>query len=230
VSPATLILVIAGLTMAVGVLGAIAQAEVKRLLSFHIVSQIGYMVMGLGFFTVAGLAGAIFFLANQIVIKTTLFLTGGLVEHAAGSGRLARIGGLLHRSPLLAACWLVPALSLAGVPPFSGFAAKLALVEAGFSTEAWTVVGVSLAVSLLTLYSMSKVWAGGFWGEVEIDPDGEAHTVSRLGGPPLMVWPTVAMVVFGVAIAVWAAPIYRLCERAAAGLLDPAEYLRAVLG
>jgi multicomponent Na+:H+ antiporter subunit D len=230
IRPATLILLIAGLTMTVGVLGAIAQSEVKRLLSFHIVSQIGYVVMGLGFFTVAGLAGAVFFVANQIVIKTTLFLTGGLVEHAAGSGRLARIGGLLHRSPVLAACWLLPALSLAGVPPFSGFPAKLALVQAGFTIEEWTVVGVSLAVSLFTLYSMSKVWAGAFWGEVEIDPDGDAHRVSRLGGPALMVWPTIAMVGIGVAFAVWAGPIYRLCERAATDLLDPTAYLQAVLG
>ena len=92
------------------------------------------------------------------------------------------------------------------------------------------MVGVSLAVSLLTLYSMTKIWGGGFWGEVEVDPDGDAHTISRFGGPPMMVGPTLAMVVFGLAFAVWAGPIYRFCERAAAGLLDPTPYLEVVLG
>ena len=76
--------------MVVGVLGAIAQDDVKRILSFHIVSQIGYMMMGLGLFTVAGLAGAVFYIVHHIVVKTTLFLVGGLIEHAGGSSRLSR--------------------------------------------------------------------------------------------------------------------------------------------
>ena len=86
--------------MVVGVLGAIAQDDVKRILSFHIVSQIGYMVMGLGLFTVAGLAGAVFSIIHHIVVKTTLFLVGGLVEHAGGSSRLSRLGGLVATAPV----------------------------------------------------------------------------------------------------------------------------------
>ena len=81
----------------VGVLGAISQDDVKRILSFHIVSQIGYMIMGLGLFTIAGIAGAIFYIVHHIVVKTTLFLVGGLVENATGTGALNRLGGLLHR-------------------------------------------------------------------------------------------------------------------------------------
>ena len=75
--------------MVVGVLGAIAQDDVKRILSFHIVSQIGYMVMGLALFTVAGVAAASSTIVHHIVVKTTLFLVGGLIEHAGGSSRLA---------------------------------------------------------------------------------------------------------------------------------------------
>src|SRR5690606_28355353 len=111
--PQALILVLAGATMVVGVLGAIAQNDIKRILSFHTVSQIGYMVMGLGLFTVAGLAGAVIFIVHQIVVKTTLFLTGGLVEHREGTGHLGRIGGLVRTAPVLAVLFLLPALSLA---------------------------------------------------------------------------------------------------------------------
>ena len=80
--------------MVVGVLGAIAQDDIRRILSFTIVSQIGYMVMGLGFFTVAGIAAVVFSMIHHIIVKTALFLVAGLVDHTGGSSRLSRIGGL----------------------------------------------------------------------------------------------------------------------------------------
>ncbi len=129
--PSTVILWMAGLTMVIGVLGAVAQQDMKRILSFHIVSQIGYMVMGLGLFTVAGVAAAIYFIVHQVIVKTALFLTGGLVEHVGGSSRLSRVGGMLGTAPVIAVLFLVPALSLAGFPPMSGFIGKFALFDAG---------------------------------------------------------------------------------------------------
>ena len=91
------------------------------------------MVMGLGFFTVAGIAAVVFSMIHHIVVKTSLFLVGGLVEHASGSNRLSRIGGMVRTTPFLAAMFLVSALSLAGIPPLSGFISKFALIEAGFA-------------------------------------------------------------------------------------------------
>jgi len=229
--PGTLLLVVAGATMVVGVLGAIAQDDIKRILSFHIVSQIGYMVMGLGLYTVAGLAGAVLYIIHHIVVKTTLFLTAGLVEMHAGSGRLARIGGLAHGSPLLAVLFLLPALSLAGLPPFSGFVAKLALVEAGMDAQQYVIVGVSLAVSLLTLFSMTKIWGNAFWGERSVEPSlSAAAAPPTSAGPRLMVGATGALAVLSLAIAVAAGPLLRLSERAAFDLLDRTAYIEAVLG
>jgi multicomponent Na+:H+ antiporter subunit D len=231
--PGTLLLVAAAATMAVGVLGAIAQDEVKRILSFQVVSQIGYAVMGLGLFTLAGLAGAIVYLVHTIVVKTTLFLTAGLVEQSEGTGRLARIGGLVHRTPVVAGLFLVSALSLVGVPPFSGFVAKLALVSAGLEAGEYAVVGVSLAVSLLALYAMMRIWTGAFWGEPERPATADETRradVGPLGGPPLMVLPTVALAALSIAVAVAAGPLYDLSLRAAADLVDPGAYVRAVLG
>jgi multicomponent Na+:H+ antiporter subunit D len=224
--PSTLILAIAGLTMLVGVLGAIAQNDIKRILSFHIVSQVGYMILGLGLFTVAGIAGAIFYIVHHIVVKTTLFLVGGLVEHTTGTGSLARIGGLAHRAPLLGALFLIPALSLAGVPPFSGFVAKLSLIEAGLDLDRFVVIGVSVVVGLLTLFSMVKIWSGAFWGTVEPAPGPGAL---RSGTPPLMVVTTAALAAISLLVAVCAGPIYDLADRAARDLTDPSAYIREVL-
>jgi multicomponent Na+:H+ antiporter subunit D len=222
--------VVAGLTMLTGVLGAATQNDIRRILSFHIISQIGYMVMGLGLFTVAGIAGAVFYIVHHIVVKTTLFLTGGLIEHHGGSGSLRKVGGLLKSAPVIAILFLVPALSLAGIPPLSGFVAKFSLVSAGTASAQWAVVGVSLLVSLLTLFSMMKIWAGVFWSPAEEPPDVEPHPTGRLGGPFLMIAPTAALAAVSIAIAVAAAPLYALSERAAVDLLDPSGYIRAVLG
>ncbi len=228
--PSTLILAIAGATMFVGVLGAIAQADVKRILSFHIISQVGYMVMGLGLFTVAGIAGAVFYIVHHIIVKTSLFLTGGLIEHVAGSSRLNRVGAMLRSAPVLVVLFLIPALSLAGIPPLSGFVAKFSLVDAGVESHAAVIVGVSLLVGLLTLFSMMKIWAGVFWNPAEKEPDGIPHEVGPLGGPALMIGATGALVMCSLAVAVFAGPIYALSERTAQDLLDPSSYVQAVLG
>ncbi len=120
-------------------------------------------------FTVAGVAGAVLFIVHQIPVKTALFLSAGLVEESTGATALDRVGGLLRRAPMIAGLFLLAALSLAGIPPLSGFVGKLAILEAGFSAEQYVVVGVSIVVSLFTLFSMVKIWNGVFWGTAE-DP------------------------------------------------------------
>ena len=224
--PGNLLLVVAGLTMVVGVFGAITQNDVKRILSFHIVSQIGYMIMGLGLFTLAGLTGAVMYIVHHIVVKTALFLVAGLIEQRAGTGQLARLAGLARREPVVAVLFLVPALSLAGIPPLSGFVAKLALVDAGIEAGQYTIVAVSLAVSLLTLYSMTKIWSNAFWGEPGVVQSAPAGR----GDMALMVGATAALVALSVAVTVSAGPLYSLSERTAGDLVDPAGYVEAVMG
>ncbi|MDC0349889.1 proton-conducting transporter membrane subunit, partial [bacterium] len=121
----SIMLIVAGVTMIIGAFGALAQTDVKRILSFHVISQIGYMLMGLGLFSAAGTAGAILFLIHHMPVKTVLFLVGGLIENHQGTSRLDRSGGLATKRPIIAVLFAIPALSLAGLPPFSGFVAKL---------------------------------------------------------------------------------------------------------
>jgi multicomponent Na+:H+ antiporter subunit D len=219
--PSTFLLFIAGATMTVGVLGAIAQNDVKRILSFHIVSQIGYMIMGLGLLSAAGLTAAILYITHHIVVKTGLFLVGGLVEAEHGTGALDRIGGVLHRRPAIALMFLPLALSLAGIPPFSGFVAKLALLQEGVALDRWLIVAVSLGVSLLTLFSMTKIWGGVFWGD---------SSPAERRSAPAMTIATGAVVALSLGVALFAGPIADLAGRAAADLVDPSIYAGFVLG
>jgi multicomponent Na+:H+ antiporter subunit D len=224
--PGTVLLVVAGLPMVVGVFGAITQNDIKRILSFHIVSQIGYMIMGLGMFTVAGLAGAVIYIIHHIVVKTTLFLVAGLIEQRTGTAQIAELSGLRRLEPVLAVLFILPALSLAGIPPFSGFVAKLALVQAGLSTGEYLVVAVSLAVSLLTLFSMTKIWANTFWGPDQSNDIGRTLTAPRRA---LMVGSTAGLVVLSLGIAAGSGPLYNLSERTARDLMDRSGYVNQVL-
>jgi multicomponent Na+:H+ antiporter subunit D len=153
-------------TMVMGILGAVAQTDIRRMLSFTLVSHIGYMVFGIALATAAGLAGAIFYVAHHIAIQTTLFLVAGLVERQGGSTSVNRLGGLAKRSPLLALLFFVPAMNLAGIPPLSGFIGKLGLLEAGVadgSPLALTLVAGGVVTSLLTLLAVARVWTRAFW-------------------------------------------------------------------
>lgn len=220
-----LILSVAVLTMVTGVLGAAAQFEFRRVLSFHIVSQIGYMILGLGLFTRLALAGSVFYLIHHIVVKTNLFLVAGIVKRLGGTLDLGTLGGLYRRRPALALLFLVPALSLAGIPPLSGFWGKLVLVKAGLESGRHAVTATALAVSLLTLFSMTKLWNEAFWKE---PPEASAASAARV--PWTLLGPVVALATITVGVGLGAGPVFDLAGRAADQLVDPSQYVRAVLG
>jgi multicomponent Na+:H+ antiporter subunit D len=227
-----LILMIAGLTMVTGVLGAAAQNEIRRILSFHIVSQIGYMIMGLGLFSPLAITGSVFYIAHHIIVKTNLFLISGLVYRLQGTSQLKESGGLYRRYPLVAILFLIPALSLAGVPPLSGFWAKLTLVQAGLEIERYAIVITSLAVSLLTLFSMTKVWAEAFWKEKPEPTDRKsAPVIQQLPVAVSFLYhlPIVILASLTFAIGLFPEPLVALAQQAAAQLLNPVEYVEAVL-
>jgi multicomponent Na+:H+ antiporter subunit D len=236
---ADLLMVVALLTMVVGILGAVAQSDIKRLLSFTLVSHIGYMLFGVGLATSVGLSAAIFYVAHHITIQTTLFLAAGLVERRGGSTALDRLGGLARLSPTLAVLFFVPALNLAGIPPFSGFLGKLGLLQAGVADAtplAWALVAGALVTSLLTLYAIARVWNLAFWRNPHEDmPEATRPNVTPARGQPsgivlpqMMVGATAALVLFGVALSVVAGPLFDISASAADDLLERVPYVRAV--
>ncbi len=224
----TVLLFLSGLTMLLGVLGAMCRWDIRRILSWHIISQVGYMVMGIG---LAGnpdprimqmaVAGTIFYVVHHIVVKSCLFLVGGIAERVEGSQDLRQMGGVLVLSPGAAALFLVAALSLAGMPPFSGFLSKFVLARAGLAGGNYIVVAISIITGFLTLYSMSKIWSYAFWR----NPIREAAAASYRG----MMLPTAFLVGFTILMGVWAQPFWGIATRAADTVMQPAEYVRAVL-
>lgn len=220
-----LLLPAALLTMLTGVLGAAAQYEFRKILSFHIISQIGFLVLGLALYSPLALAGAVFYMVHNIVAKTNLLLISGTARRLTGSFELLRIGGLYRSSPLLAALFFIAAFGLAGFPPLSGFWAKFLLVKASLDQAAYWAAAAALLTGALTLFSMSKIWAEAFWKE---HPDSAprplagAERLQRLA-------PSLALALVTLALGIFPEPLIGFSLRAAAALLDPSAYLEAVL-
>ncbi|MBL7495785.1 Na+/H+ antiporter subunit D [Frankia sp. CNm7] len=231
-----LLLGVAVLTLLVGALGAIAQEDLNRMLSFLLVSHIGYMLFGLSLFTAIGLSGVILYMVHHILTQATLFLVGGLVAGYAGTSVPRRAGGLAAAAPVVAVLFAVPALSLAGVPPLSGFVAKLALLQAGSragGVAAYLAIAAMLAASLLTLYAMVRVWVFAFWrrprpASPDPEPPGAAPANPATVRRP-MIAATAGLVAAGVALTVFAGPLAGLTGRAAEDVLRPTVYQDVVL-
>ena len=240
----TALMIVALLTMVIGVLGAVSQADIKRILSFTLVSHIGYMILGVALGAAEGTAAAIYYIVHHIVVQSTLFLAAGLIERIGGSTSITKLGGLLKAAPIVAVLYFVPALNLGGIPPFSGFIGKLAPFEASAQQGtpiAYVLIGAGALVSLLTLYALVRVWNMAFWRsskEVEGYESTLLNNVSEAPGAPamratrtvprLMTAATGGMVVVSLALTVFAGPLYGIASRAGENLEGPSFYVDSV--
>jgi multicomponent Na+:H+ antiporter subunit D len=248
----SLLLGAAVLTMVIGVLGAIGRDDVRGILAFHMVSQVGYLLLPLGIWTVAGVTAGIVYLLQYVLVKGALFLAAGTIETLTGTGQLKELGGMVRTRPWLALGFLLPALALAGIPPSSGFVGKFLLIQAAFADAHWVAGGAAVVVSLFTLLSMVKIWGGVFWGdttEVVLEerrrgpfglpiPAGGAgdhdpqlpHPEPVLGRWSLagMVGPTLLVGVLTLVLGIGAEWLVDLVEPAARTLIDPTPYVEAV--
>ena len=231
-----LILTIAGLTMFVGVLGAMSVGTVRRVLSFHIISQVGYMVMGLGLaatsdYPVASfaLAAGILYLVHHMIVKSALLMAGGAAELEMGTGSLTPgyLGGIIGRRPALATLFFVAAFSLAGIPPSSGFVSKLSLLESAFSSAHWIIAGFALLVSLLTMMSMIRLWQKGFPGKAD-HPLSIHAPLAHTGRKWLTLTPIAVLVILSLSIGIFAQPVFNMSSVAADQVLDREGYIAAV--
>ena len=246
----TLLMWVALLTMIVGIMGALAQNDIKRLLSFTLVSHIGYMIFGIALTSVQGLSGAIFYAIHHILVQTSLFLVVGLIERQAGSAQLRRLGSLIYTSPLVAILYFIPALNLGGIPPLSGYLGKVMLIQAGAQQGtwlAWVLIAGAVVTSLLTLYAMILVWSKAFLRDRADAPEGEvalarpsnlAYRYSTTtmaeredpGRVPVgMMASTALLVAASLSITVLAGPISDVTDRAAQSAQDQSIYRDAVL-
>ncbi len=222
---------IAALTMVTGVLGAAAHFDLRRILSFHIISQIGYMLLGIAIATPLALGGAILYVIHHIVVKANLFLIAGAINQAGGSFHLKEIGGLYRRLPLLSLLFLIPALSLAGLPPLSGFWSKFVVIKASLDRGHLVLATTGLVVGLLTLYSMIKIWNEAFWKSApERSIMAVRHWRSNRATRLAMLTPIIALAAVTLTIGFFAEPFLNFSMRAGEQLLNKSAYIDAVFG
>lgn len=221
----TILLIVGGLTMFIGVLGAVAQFDFKRILAVHIVSQVGYMIMGIGIGTSLAIAGTFYFLAHNIIVKSALFFFAGATEHVSGTSHLKKMSGLLKTHPYLGWLFFISAISLAGIPPLSGFFGKFALIVAGLEAGHYFVIFVSLLTGVLTLFSMMKIFITSFWGEVKF-PD---HAASEKKPVGKLLLPVLPLVFLTILLGVAAEPFFAFSLEMGEQLTDPSIYIESVL-
>ncbi|MEM1360448.1 MAG: proton-conducting transporter membrane subunit [Pseudomonadota bacterium] len=223
-----LLLWAAVLTMLAGVAGALAATDIRKVLSYQVIASIGSLVLGLAIYSPLAIAGAIFYLIHNMMVKGVLFMSAGVMTRLTGGSDLRRIGGLYASTPVFALIFLVAGFTLAGFPPLTGFWAKLMLVQASLDANAILPAAVILFVGLLTIWSICKIWLDGF---LTAHPEGEAETLPQLGNTliPLMV-PIVGLVALLVLMGLMPNYFIGLAQTASDQLLNPELYIDTVLG
>lgn len=214
------------ITMLIGVLGAASSKGLRQILSYHCVSQVGYMTLAVSFGTANALAAAVFYMVHHMFVKSSLFLFTGWLEKKYGSSKLQDLGYLSRRG-LLIIVFALPALSLAGIPPLSGFWAKLLILHEALALEAYISALFILLVGLLTLFSMSKIWSEAF--QKSNEKLAKAREISRFEswsmGLPLAIFCLWILI-----LGIFPKPFLSLAERAAVRLLNPVHTIESVIG
>ena len=262
-APAPVTAVFAGLLTKVGVyaiLGALAQTDFKRMLSFTLTSHIGYLIFGVAVGGPLAIAATIYYVGHHIIVQTSLFMVAGLIERRAGSSNVTRLGSLAKLSPALSLLFFIPAINLGGIPPFSGFLGKFGLLHAAAQDAdplTWVVIGAGLLTSLLTLLAIIRVWARVFWrraADAEVPNQELVAEAMQVAGETLaggaqnprlglklakqleadslpwgMRYATGSLVLAGIALTVFAGPIFEFCERVAAELIAREPYISSIL-
>ncbi|HWR50272.1 MAG TPA: proton-conducting transporter membrane subunit [Bryobacteraceae bacterium] len=218
----TLLLVQAGSTMMVGLMGALAQRDFRRVLSFNLIGHLGYTTVGLALAAPAAMAGSIFYILHHIFVITNLYLVGGIFLRLRHTTDFASLGSLFRNRPVVTAIAAIPLFSLAGVPPLSGFIGKLGLLRGTLDVGAWWTSAIILAVGVLTLISMARLWDESFWKPAPPDAD-----KGPLGHAVMVPIAFLSFVTLAMTFA--AEPLFRLSLRASEQLLNPGIYIDAVL-
>ena len=207
---APLLVVIAGATMLICSLAALAQNDMRRLLGYHVVAQVGYMMAGLAIGTRAGAEAAVFYMIHSMIVQTNLFLGAGAIHRATGSWHLSTTGGMLRSNPAFAFLFAVPMLSLAGIPPFSGFWGKVLVFRSAIDAGQLPLLAAGLVAALLTIFSVAIFWSASCWKELR---DRQPRQVPL---PMLLGMGLLSAVTVGIGL--FPAPVHAVARQSAAAL------------
>lgn len=228
-----LIIWVAVLTIISGGLGAIIQNNLREVFSYLIICHIGFMLAGLGLFTEIAFVGVVFYLIHDIVVKTNLYLIAGLIYKIRGSYNMKRLGGFYKSHPKLSLLMAIPLFSLVGIPPLSGFWAKIFLIEASFSTGKFIVAIGIITGSFITLVIIGRIWTEVFWKDkVSLPKRAYIKYFNEFTLPDkfAVVLPIIFLSLTTIFIGFGAEYIIRVSQHVAGELTNTSYYIEAVLG
>lgn len=216
--------ILGAVTMVLGAIGAVAYWDIKKILTYNVVVGVGFIIAGLASFTQMGITGSIYYLIHDIVIKALIFLLGGTIIHLTGTSKLKEISGLIRNHPYLGWMFFIAALSLAGIPPLSGFLGKVFITRGTFETEYYWLGAIGLITSLMVLYSIMKIFMNAFWGETNLSIEMEKGSTKGL------MLPIGCLTAITIALGLGAEGLHLYISLASENLLNPSFYIEAVLG
>lgn len=220
-----LLLVVAAFTMVSGVFGAAIQYNIRRILSFHSVSQMGYILLALALFTPFSIAACVFYFLHHSFTKANLFYCAGLLHLKFGHDDIKKMGGVYKINMMTSALFMLSALSLAGIPPLAGFFGKWFVLKTAYIHGEWELLFAGIFVGILTMFSMIKIWNEAFWKDA---PEGIPEPKPKIPTGPLVA--TLMMSLSIILVGVYAAPLFEFGYEAGLVLTEPNKYINAVLG
>ncbi|MCT4784739.1 Na+/H+ antiporter subunit D [Exiguobacterium aestuarii] len=220
----TFLMVLAVLTIFIGMTGAIAYNDVKLIIIYNIMIAVGVILYGISVNTQTSLEGSLYYLIHDMIIKAVLFMLVGMMIGITKSGQLRDMGGLITRFPLFGWTFFVAALSLAGIPPLSGFFGKLLIVSGGMDEGELFGPLLVLLSSLFVLYSVMKIFLNGFWGEAKREYDGPLVPYTKR-----LIVPVFLLLIIAVAYGFGAEAIHPYITQAIEPLVNPEIYIDAVI-
>lgn len=218
--------VMAGATMVLGAIGAVAYNDIRRIINYNVIISVGLIAFGLAAMSKDSLEGTVFYLMHDMFAKALLFILGGIVMKLTGTHRLDEMGGLIKRYPLVSWMLFIAALAIAGIPPLSGFAGKLMIIRGGFSEGQYVLAAISLASSLIVMYSLIRIFMRACWGA---EKGKFTETERNRRSDWMMALPAAALTVIVIAMGIGSEWIYSLVAEAGQTLIDPSIYIDAVL-
>ncbi|KAB7667120.1 Na+/H+ antiporter subunit D [Bacillus sp. B1-b2] len=219
----TLLAILSLITIVLGVIGALAYNDLKKIIIYNIITAIGVILFAVSVFNETSLNGAIFYLLHDMIVKGALFLLIGIMIYLTGTSNLNSMSGLMKRYPFLAWIFFIAVISLAGIPPLSGFVGKLLIIQGGFLDKNYLGSFIVVMSSLLVLLSGIKIFVKGFWGDESPNLTEEKRKIN------IQLLPCILLITLSVLIGLGSEVMYSYISIAAETLLHPENYIHAVL-
>lgn len=215
--------VMAAVTMIGGCIGAIAYNDIRQIVSYNVVIAVGFILVGLAVSTEVAIQGSIYYLIHDMIIKALLFLLAGTMIYLTGTARIEQMSGLIRNYPLLGWLFFITMLSLAGIPPLSGFIGKVYVGQGAIEAGSFGLLALAFISSIFVLYSLLRIFMNCFWGETIINEDDDVPLKKG------MLIPCVLFGVLTIALGLGAEGIAVYVSDAAHTLMNPEIYIDAVL-